>query len=171
MKMKNYCGKWVMTFIIVVLALIFSGDFLYADTSKKPENQIKETDRPINWYSYDEGMALGKRQGKKIFLYFWAEWCPFCKKMERETFNKSLVTSNLNNNFIPIRVNSEKERKTAFLYNVRGLPTSWFLTGDGQKISNLPGYVPPDMFLRILEFIYSDSYKKMTFGDYLKSEK
>jgi len=169
--MKKYYGKWLIAFVIVVLTLIFSGDFLYADKSKKPENQIKEADRPIKWYSYDKGMALGKRQGKKIFLYFWAEWCSFCEKMEKETFNKSLVTSNLNKNFIPIKVNSEKERKTAFLYNVRGFPTSWFLTEDGQKISNLPGYVPPDMFLRILEFIHSDSYKKMTFGDYLKSEK
>jgi len=169
--MKKYYGKWLITFIIVALALIFSGVFLYAERSKKSEDQIKEIDGPIKWYSYDEGMALGKRQGKKIFLYFWAEWCAFCKKMERETFNKSLVASNLNKNFISIKVNSEKERKTSSLYNVRGFPTSWFLTENGEIISSLPGYIPPDMFLYILKFIHSDSYKKMTFGDYLKSMK
>ena len=169
--MKKYYGKWLITFIIVVLALIFSGVFLYADRLKKPEDQVKEINGPIKWYSYDEGMALGKRQGKKIFLYFWAEWCAFCEKMERETLNKSLVSSYLNKNFISIKVNSDKKKETASLYYVRGFPTSWFLTGDGQKISNLPGYVPPDMFLRILNFIHSDSYKKITFGDYLKSMK
>lgn len=167
--MKKYSGKRFVIFGIVVLAFIFSGVFLYADRSKKPEDQIKEIDRPIKWYSYDEGMALGKRQGEKIYLYFWTEWCAFCKKMEKETLSKSLVASFLNKNFISIKVNSDKEKETASLYYVRGFPTSWFLKEDGQKISNLPGYVPPDMFLRILEFIHSDSYKKMTFGDYLKS--
>ncbi len=167
--MKKYSGKWFVIFGIVFLALIFSGVFLYTCKSKKPDEEIKEIAGPIKWYSYDEGMALGKRQGKKMYIYFWAEWCTFCKKMEKETLNKSLVSSYLNKNFISIKVNSDKERETASLYYVRGFPTSWFLTEDGQKISNLPGYVPPDMFLRILEFIHSDTYKKMTFGDYLKS--
>ena len=167
--MKKYSGKRFVIFGIVVLALIFLGVFLSTCKPEEPNEEIKEIAGPIKWYSYDEGIALGKRQGKKMYLYFWAEWCTFCKKMEGETLNKSLVSSYLNKNFISIKVNSDKERETASLYYVRGFPTSWFLTEDGQKISNLPGYVPPDMFLRILEFIHSDSYKKMTFGDYLKS--
>jgi len=167
--MKKYSGKWFVISGVVVLAFLFSGVFLSTCKPKEPNEEVKEIAGPIKWYSYDEGMALGKRQGKKMYIYFWAEWCGFCKKMERETLSKSLVSSYLNKNFISIKVNSDKEKETASLYYVRGFPTSWFLTEDGQKISNLPGYVPPDMFLRILEFIHSDSYKKMTFGDYLKS--
>ena len=168
--MKRYSGKWFAVIGVAVLALISSGVFLCTCESKKSSEQTEEIAGPIKWYTYDEGVALGKSQGKKIYIYFWADWCTFCEKMEKETLSKPLVSSYLNKNFISIKVNSDKEKETASQYFVRGFPTSWFLTEDGEKISNLPGYVPPDMFLQVLEFLYSDSYKKMSFGDYIKSK-
>ena len=122
------------------------GFFYVLVNRKNPVNRLKKLQGPIKWYTYDEGVALGKSQGKKIYIYFWADWCTFCKKMEKETLSKPLVSSYLNKNFISIKVNSDKEKETASQYFVRGFPTSWFLTEDGEKISNLPGYVPPDMF-------------------------
>jgi thioredoxin-related protein len=124
---------------------------------------------PIKWYSYAEGVALGKKREKKVFLFFWAEWCTYCRKMDAETFSHPPVIAYLNDNFVSVRINSDRERKTASEYFVNGVPTSWFLTENGEKISNLPGYVPAQTFLPVLKFIDSDSYKTMTFGSYLKN--
>ena len=124
----------------------------------------------IRWYGYDEGIARAKKENKKVFLYFWADWCGYCEKMEKETLAKPDVISFLNDKFIPIKVNSDAEQRLAAQYFVRGLPTTWFLGKNGEKISNLPGYVSSDMFLPILHYIYTDSYKKMTFKKFLEKK-
>ena len=122
----------------------------------------------IKWYSYDEGMALGKNEEKKVFLYFYADWCPYCVKMGKETFKDPLVINYLNNYFIAIQVNADKETKIASDYYVRGLPSNWLITENGEKISNRPGYIPPDMLVNMLKFIQTDSYQKMTFIKFME---
>jgi len=121
----------------------------------------------IRWHGYNDGMALAKEQRKKVFLYFWAEWCLYCKKMEKETLSKKEVAAILNKNFIPIKINSDADQELATRYFVRGLPTTWFLTETGEKISNLPGYVAPDLFVPILRYIHSNSYQKMAFKEFI----
>lgn len=122
----------------------------------------------IKWYAYDEGMALGKKEGKKVFLHFYADWCFYCKKMAKETFKDHLVVNYLNENFISIRVNTDMERKLASAYSVRGLPATWFIAENGEKISNRPGYIPPEMFVKMLKYIQTDSYKKMALKKFLQ---
>jgi thioredoxin-related protein len=121
----------------------------------------------IHWLSYDEGMKLSKQKGQKVFISFYADWCTFCEKMEKETFRKKEVVSFVNEKFLAIRVNSDKEVEIARKYFVRGLPMTWFLDANGDKISSIPGYIPPEMFIQVLNFVYSDSYKSMTFKEFV----
>lgn len=123
----------------------------------------------IQWYSYAEGMSVGQSQNKKIFLNFWAEWCRYCKSMEANTFTDSSVVAYINRNFIPIKVNSDKEPKTANQYKVRGLPNTFFLSETGEKIANRPGYIPPAEMLSLLKYIGSDSYQKMSYTKFMDS--
>ena len=121
----------------------------------------------INWLKYDEGLARAQSENKHIFLNFHADWCGYCIKMEKETFTDAAVIAYLNKNFIPIMVDSDKEKKIAGAYNVRALPTSWFLEPDKSKISTLPGYVDAKQLLNILKYIKTGSYKKMSFKDFI----
>ena len=47
----------------------------------------------INWQTYDKGMAMGKETAKKVFIYFWATWCGYCKRMDAITFNDPGIIS------------------------------------------------------------------------------
>ena len=123
----------------------------------------------IKWHAYKEGLALAKQEGKKIFVHFYADWCAYCKKMENETLKNSAVIDYLNQNFIPVRVNSDKDRDLAHNYYIRGLPSTWFVSETGEKISSLPGYISAEMLLNALEFIHTDSYKKMSFKDFIEA--
>ena len=105
----------------------------------------------INWRSYEEGLAVSKAEKKKVFLHFYADWCVFCAKMARETFQNPAVVSYLNNNFISVRVNTDKEPDTAMRYGVTGLPSTWFLTRMGEAIGTVPGFIPPEILLSMLK--------------------
>jgi len=123
----------------------------------------------INWHSYGEALALARQDNKKIFVHFYADWCGYCKKMEKETLSNPEVIDSLNRNFIPVRVNSDKERKLTREFFVRGLPSTWFVSPSGEKINSIPGYVSAEMLMNVMKFIHTDSYKKMTFKDFLKT--
>ena len=122
----------------------------------------------IAWLDYEAGLARAKREGKPVLVNFWADWCKYCTKMKAETYTDAAVIAELNANFVPVTVNTTKEQARAREYFVRGLPTIWFLDKDGQRITNLPGFVDAPMFLKILRFISSRSYETMEFDAYLK---
>ena len=142
---------------ITVLILVLS-----IPVSAVPENSI-------NWKSYDEGVAMAKEQGKKAVVFFSASWCSYCAKMKKTTFQNDEVIQYLNENYIPIMVNSDKEREIVSSYNVRGLPTLWFLKEDGTGLTMRPGYVDAKSLMIMMKYLYTDSYLKMKYEDFLKS--
>lgn len=147
--------KYIFAIIIVLLA-IFSSPVFSSET--------------IKWYSYDEGMVLGKSQQKKLFINFFADWCSYCTKMDKETYSNKMVISYLNKNFIPVKVNFDKEKKVTSQYKVNGLPTALFLSETGEQIGGQPGFIPADTLLPLLKFIQTDSYKQMKFKDFLNKK-
>jgi len=61
------------------------------------------------------------------------------------------VVSYLNENFIAVRVDFDRQPATAEKYGVMGLPSSWFLTEMGRPIVSIPGYIPPEALLSMLK--------------------
>ena len=134
MRAKHFCYVLIFTLIMIVWS------FSIADASDS-----------VKWHSYEEGKVLGKVEKKKVFLHFYADWCGFCVKMAKETFRNSDVVSYLNDNFISIRVDFDKNAETAQKYGVMGLPSNWFLTEMGQPIVSIPGYIPAEAMLTMLK--------------------
>ena len=124
----------------------------------------------IHWMKYDEGLVRAKSEHKKIFLNFHAEWCGFCTKMNKETFTNPALIAYMNQNFIPIKVDSDRESALAQRYRVQGLPTSWFLTDKGEQIASQPGFVAADNLLHMMQYISTDSYKSTSYKDFLKKQ-
>lgn len=120
----------------------------------------------IKWYGYEEGLAIGAQEGKKLFVHFYTDWCGYCDKMEKETFSDASIASYLNRYFISVRVNSEKQKEVAAQFSVRGVPVTWFVSEVNERISSLPGFIDRDMMIRILKYIKTDSYKTMTFKEF-----
>lgn len=114
----------------------------------------------IDWHTYDSGMARSKFEKKKVFLHFYADWCTYCAEMERKTFKDPAVIAALNRNFIPIRVDSDRDKQTASLYRVKGLPDTWFLSESGEVIGHRPGYIATDQLLGILNVVMTGAAAK-----------
>ena len=111
----------------------------------------------IQWHIYNDGLARGKFENKKVFVHFFAEWCAACKSMEKNTFSDPAIIAALNENFIAVRVDIDREVGTAGMYNVRAVPDNWFIAANGEIIGNRPGYIPPDQLINILKIILTQS--------------
>ena len=95
MKLKTCC---LIPLSLFILGLYFSNGSVFASE--------------IQWHSYDSGMARGKFEKKRVYLHFTAAWCYYCGVMDNKTFKDSAVISALNENFIAIKVDYDKERDT-----------------------------------------------------------
>jgi thioredoxin-related protein len=71
--------------------------------------------------------------------------------MAKEAFQNPSVIEYLNDNYIPVRIDSDKDKRTASRYGVRALPSTWFLTEKGERIGNVPGYVSSKQLLELLK--------------------
>ncbi|THB78127.1 MAG: thioredoxin family protein [Desulfobacteraceae bacterium] len=124
----------------------------------------------IDWKGYDTGMTDAQDEGKKVLIHFRTDWCTYCRKMDATTFKDEDVVTYLNDNFVPILVDGDKEKKVATKFGIKGYPTNWFLTEEVERISSLPGYVDAKRFLLILKYIHTDNYKEMSFTDFVQSQ-
>jgi thioredoxin-related protein len=107
----------------------------------------------IEWHTYQAGTARSSLEKKKVFLHFYADWCAYCVEMERTTFQNPAVIATLNRTFIPIRVNSDREKEIAALFRVKGPPDSWFLAENGEVIGHRPGYIAAEQLMGILNVV------------------
>lgn len=123
----------------------------------------------INWLGFDAAQKQGNPVNKKYFIYFFSDHCGYCRKLEQKAFSDSDIIRYINENFVPVRVNTDKELKLAQRYRVQGVPDLRFLSPEGEAIARWPGYTEPDYLLALLKFVHTDSYKKMHFREFLKS--
>jgi thiol:disulfide interchange protein len=132
----------------------------------------------VAWQDFEKAKKLAADSGKPMLLTFYAEWCGACKLMEEKTFSDQQVVSCLNEQFIPVRINFDKNRELAQEFRVRVLPTTWFLNADGSRVkwtlkpdqtmnSGLTGTIRPDIFLWLLKYISTKSYASTSFTEYL----
>lgn len=180
--------------VVVLMAIALSGLFWFFNADSGPRNVgagklVAQTQAPdasvtgnadtgssnatrnirIDWKGYTPGLAQAKTQDKNVFLYFYAQWCTYCTKLKKTTFLDEKVLAYLEKNFISISVDTDQNQNLSHTWQVKGLPTMWFLTPDGSRISSLPGYVDGSQFLHILRYIHTKSYDKMSFQDFVKS--
>ncbi len=176
----------VLVVILVVMGL--AGIYWYTGTTRTVETDqsgtgnvtetvtVSVTDDDISgignagiaWNDYTPGLAQAKHQGKNVFLYFYAQWCTYCTKLKQTTFVDKKVQAYLDENFISISVNTDENQTLSQTWQVTGLPTMWFLTPEGERISSLPGYVDGAQLLKILKYIHTQSYLSMSFQDFVK---
>ena len=150
-------------FIRICLGVMLSFLFLAsaATASSVPSGSI-------NWLTYDEAQKQGQDQSRKYLLYFYTDWCTYCRKLEQNTFVDKEVAAYVNQNFIPVRINSEQMPKIAARYRINGVPNLRFLTSKGEDIAHWPGYIEAARFLPLLKYIQTDSYIKMGYSEFLK---
>jgi thioredoxin-related protein len=122
--------------------------------------KVNET---VNWISIEKAQEIAKKENKTIFIDFSAEWCGWCKVMDKNTFSDAEVAKYMNENYCSVRLDYDSKEKFEFFgkkytarelgskYKVPGLPTILLVAHDNKKSKTLVGYKKPEPFLAKLQ--------------------
>ncbi len=179
--MKRYLlGLLLIAFVVSVVYQHQVFSQTPAVEKSKEKSVTAKKDSTVTWYKYDEGLAKAKKEKKHIMVHFYANWCGWCKRMDKTTFSDEQIRKMLNGDFVAVKVNAESAEKVkvdgkemtlrqlAGEYNARAYPDTWFLKPTGERIGERKGYVEADEFQYILMWVKDDQYDKIGFAEYVK---
>ncbi len=123
----------------------------------------------IKWHEWSEDtFDMAKKEGKLIFLYITAVWCHWCHRLRNDTLNNDEVAKIIEDNFVPIRVDTDRRPDINERYNMGGWPTVAVLTPEGATITG-GTYFPPEQMKSFLENVinfYKENKEKIKVGKY-----
>jgi uncharacterized protein YyaL (SSP411 family) len=104
----------------------------------------------IRWRPWGEpAFEEARRLGRPILLSLSAVWCHWCHVMDETSYSDPRVIAAVNEHFIPIRVDNDRQPDVNRRYNMGGWPTTAFLAGSGDVLTGAT-YLPPDQMLESL---------------------
>ncbi|HSQ66025.1 MAG TPA: thioredoxin family protein [Polyangiaceae bacterium] len=114
------------------------------DAAVQPANIEPWNPAGIDWQTFDEGLALAKKQGKRVCLVLFTTWCPHCKSYSRVFADPRLVARA--KDFVMIRLDADLNDAVAKRYSPDGsyVPRTFILDSDGNiqpgAVSDNPRY-------------------------------
>jgi thioredoxin 1 len=137
--------------ILIGTAIVFCS-FACAPKTQLVSN-IQDATSEINFFSgtWNEALALAKKENKLVFVDFHAVWCGPCKRMKKVSFTDAEVANFFNQNFVNLYLEAEKGEgvEKANFYGVRAYPTLVFISPDGKVIKYVEGYHKPNELIRL----------------------
>ncbi len=172
--------------LFLLFALILSGLFISAIVAPK------EATETIKWYTWEEAIAMYKKEPKKIFIDVYTDWCHWCKVMDKSTFPDAEVASYMNKYFYAVKLNAEQrediqfdnhtfkyiaqgsrgvhELAHALLDGKLGYPSFVYLDEQLSRITISPGYKKPEDMIKELKFIGENIFLTSTWENYLQNK-
>jgi thioredoxin-related protein len=149
---------------ITIISLVAILLFVYYSGAESPivSNETHTFIAGLDWYKdYEDGQRVAFEQDKPMLVYFWATWCEFCKKLEKEVYPNPDVNKMLEEDFVLVAINIDDNTEDAGAFGVWVPPAEKFVTPEGEIIDSVGGYLPEESFLRVLQQvkIYYDSRK------------
>lgn len=144
----------------------------------------------VQWVSWEEAVALSKTETnpKKIFVDVYTDWCGWCKKMDKDTFQNLEVAAYMKENFYMVKMDAEgkepieydgktfkfvpqgrrgyHELAAALLQGKMSYPTVIFLDEERKMLSPVPGYQKVKPFLQIAKYFGENIYKDKDWKSY-----
>jgi uncharacterized protein YyaL (SSP411 family) len=104
----------------------------------------------VRWEPWGEdAFARARAEGKRVLLSISASWCHWCHVMDEESFAHPEVIRRLTEEFIPVRIDSDKRPDLNARYNMGGWPTVAILDAEGELLAG-ESYLPTSQFLGFL---------------------
>ena len=179
--------RWLLPLILALSLLVTGsscareeGEGLQAKSTPVSSQQQKQ--QQVKWLGFNDGLAKARSEDKPIFLEFYTDWCPYCRKFQKETVNDRKVATMLAENFVYVRFNAEDSKnrvkydgksythvELTEAFGIRSYPSLVFLDSTSKPITMLSGFVPPNQFATVLDYIQQKCYEtQVSFKEFTK---
>ncbi len=149
-------------------------------------NAIAQT--KVNWVTWEQAATLSKNEPRKIVVDVYTNWCGWCKKMDKTTFQNAEVVNYLNANYYAIKFDAEQkeniqlndkvykfvksgrngyhELAAEITFGKLQYPTVVFLDEKFEVIQPLAGFKDAEMFEMIMTYFGEDHHKTTPWNKY-----
>ena len=144
----------------------------------------------IEWLSWEEAVSRNEKEPKKMLVDVYTDWCGWCKKMDKTSFQDDAVVDYVNANFYAVKLDAE-QRETIlfdnheFTYDAsvgrRGahslavalldgrmsFPSIVYLDHEQKRITISPGFKQAEQLLKELTYVGDDHFRSRSFQEYV----
>jgi len=113
---------------------------------------VPATAAQITWRTdYNVARKEAAEKGRPLLIDFGTENCFWCKRLDASTFQDASVVNLVNERFIPLKIDAEKEAQLARSLQISSYPTIVFGAPDGKIMGTVVGYKEAAEFVTILQ--------------------
>lgn len=142
----------------------------------------------INWISFEEAIELNKKEPKKILIDVYTDWCGYCKKMDRDTYENEVIAEIINQNFYAVKLDAEQKKPIVYkgksynfidqgrrgynefaanlLHGEMSYPSTVFMDASERLMQKLPGYFTPQELEPILIYFGEDRFTEISWEEF-----
>jgi uncharacterized protein YyaL (SSP411 family) len=110
-----------------------------------------------DWQPWSESiLEQAEKENRLVFISLTAQWCQYCKKMDKTTYQDKAVIDELKQDFIAIKADEAKYPELAKKYGKVGRPGTIILDSKGKILMAKTGYLEPQRMLWMLQGTFAD---------------
>ncbi len=106
------------------------------------------------WHtSPQQAVDQANTSGKMIIVSVGADWCHFCKKMDKEVWRDDRVSRFVAKSYVPLKITDEDHGDLIQALRVKAFPTTLVFTSDRRLVARLEGFVAAEKMVEALQKI------------------
>jgi len=101
----------------------------------------------------DDALHKAAVNGQPVLMEFTADWCVFCKKMEKTTFTNADVAQRISRDFVAVKVDADQNKDLVKDLGIKGLPAILIVSPDLKVIARISGFQTPEALIPKLDAV------------------
>lgn len=112
----------------------------------------------VKWrHDYNSARKEALEKSLPLVLDFGTQACFWCRKLDETTFREPRVVGLMNERFIPLKIDAEKEAGLTQALDISSFPTLILAAPDGKILGKIEGYKDAGQFQEILQRVLASA--------------
>ena len=111
----------------------------------------------IPWLqNLQEAQQIANQEQRLLLIHFYSDTCPPCRRLEQVVFPNPEVCRAMSMNYIPVKINGERDRDTAKQFQVDRWPTDVIADAQGRIVYKTVSPQDPARYVQLLNAVAAD---------------